>query len=391
MKIRTFFAFASLAILASLLARPAPAVDPEEAMALDDLERNGIRGDTASLRQFLTNGFPSSVSYKSLPERPPEKCQLLINAMQVLGKRGAKDAVAPLVSLARGQASAGIQDMIQRDALSIPAASRAAYQTALQKALQYNAAVALGFIGDRSAAPLLRQLFDAETEPAVRCQYALGLACCGDPSGIVFLVAEIQKANQTSSVAAAKAVYYIAGVDFGYTETSPAALRRKLAGDYTAWWQETAARFALTPPVIIRRRIDGIPEPRIAPTSVRNLVAMASNPLDFSDARGSRTAAEKLDSMGKDLVKDLEPILHDPMEDIAVRIEAMRRYVLLRGKDARKAMKKLSEDENPEIAAYAKKAVQNIESGAALRKPVFQTELIEGGGASGEKRPEEKK
>ena len=391
MKSKDLLAFASLAILAALWSRPAPAVDPEDAMAQDELERNGVKCDTASLTRFLTNGFPAAVSYKSLPERPPEKCQLLVHAMQVLGKRGAKEAITPLFSLARGQGGAGIQDMIQRDTLAVPAGSRAAFQTTLQKALQYNAAVALGFIGDRSAAPLLRQLFDAETDPAVRCQYVLGLACCGDPAGMVFLVGEIQKANLTSSVAAAKALYYIAGVYFGYTETSPVALRKKLAGDYTMWWQETAAKFALTPPVIIRRRLDGIPEPVIQPTSLRNLVAMASNPLDFADAKGSRTAGERLDGMGEGLVKDLEPILSDPMEDIAVRIEAMRRYVLLRGKDAKKTMKKLSEDENPEIAAYAKKAVASIESGAALRKPVFQTELVEGGSASGEKKPEEKK
>ena len=170
-------------------------------------------------------------------------------------------------------------------------------------------------------------------------------------------------------------------MDFGYSSSSPVKLRRKLAGDYAKWREESLTAFELDAQAAIRRRLDPPPKPQIVPDSVRNLVALASDYLDFSNQRGSRSASDKLDAMGGDLAKRLKPVMFDPMEDLLVRIEAIRRYVKLRGKKAKGDLKKLCKDENPEIVDFAKQMRKGLEDGSLLRPPAFD---IKGDFSAGE-------
>ena len=201
-------------------------------LAVDTLVRHGVGSEADALIAFITYGFPEKVLYNKLPEQPPEKCQVLIEAIRLLGKAGDKRAFAPLLNTANGAVSPGVLRMIQRDTLLAPPAGRADYHARILSLLRYNAAVALGLLGDARALPGLQGLFEAEKSPTAKCQYALSMACCGDRSGIDFLIGEIGKGNQDSSVAAARCPFLITGIDFGYRATSPVKLRQKLAEDY---------------------------------------------------------------------------------------------------------------------------------------------------------------
>jgi len=300
--------------------------------------------------------------------------------MLLLGKSGDDIAIPALIKLAQRIPSAGVWRIIQRDSLLTAPAQRRVRQEQILDFLQYNAVVALSFIGNPISAQVVRPLYEKELDPSIRCQYALGLACFGDDLGIEFLVAETGKADLASSLAAAQSLYYITGQDFGYCATSSVALRRKLAREYHDWWKQIRPSFRLDPKAVIRRRLDSIPTPRIEPTSIRNLVAMASNYADVTNKYGSRSAANRLDKMGKDLIEGLEPILYDEMENLVVRREAMRRYIRLRRDKAKKAMKKLTKDENRMIAAYARKSLEAIENGSiSIDDSEFKTAEITGG------------
>ncbi|OPZ14770.1 MAG: hypothetical protein BWZ10_01850 [candidate division BRC1 bacterium ADurb.BinA364] len=49
-----------------------------------------------------------------------------------------------------------------------------------------------------------------------------------------------------------------------------------------------------------------------------------------------------------------------------MRREAIRRYAALKEKSGKRALKKLFDDENPEIAEYARHAVEAIDKGVDL-------------------------
>ncbi len=344
----------------------AAAASDADALALDTLARHGVRPAPEALIDFLENGFAAGTLVSALPAAPPEKTQLLIFAMQALGKAGKREAFGAIARFAESRPSPGALEIVRRDSMLAPAAERGKRQQELLEYLKYNAAVALGFLGDPRGAPILRQLFETETNAIERCQYALCLACVGDASGVEFLVLEVAKANRDSSVAAAKSLYYITGQDLGFASTSPIRLRERLAEDCQRWWAEIRSDFRLEPAAIIRRRLDPIPPPRIPLSGVSNLLLAASDYADLSNARGSRTAANQLDQMGPSLAEELEPILKDPMADLRVRREAIRRYAALKEKSGKRALKKLFDDENPEIAEYARHAVEAIDKGVDL-------------------------
>ena len=345
--------------------------------AVHRLQKHGVGVDAASLTQFLVSGLPTSVDYDALPKEPAGKCQLLIDAMAVAGSKRMQESYAALEALAQGTLSEGILAMLERDLLLAVPAERPERHEQIVLFLRYNAAVALGLLGNAQALPVMRQLYEAEKDPTIKAQYALGMTCLGDGAGIDFLIDEIGKANQGSSVACVKSIYYISGIDYGYLKTSPVALRKKLAADYAKWWEGAKATFALNPEAVIRRRLQTPIVAVPSGNSVRSLVARATNYTDFSDEMGSRSAEEKLESMGDSIRKDLEKIAQDEMEDLLVRSYAINRYALLGKKSARKVLKKLQNDENPEIVAIAKAELEKIESGAIEEQPLKTHVLVD--------------
>ncbi len=331
--------------------------------AVERLRIHGIDSGSQSISQFLANGFPVDVDYAQMPEAPAEKCQLLIDAMQIAGVQRYAEVFDSLEALARKTVSPGIEGMIQHDLLLATPAERSKRREQILQFLQYNAAVALSIIGDTRALPVMQTLFRAEEDPTVKSQYALGMACLGNGSGIEHLLSEIDKANQQSSVASAQSLYYITGIDYGLRATSPVKLREKLAADYRSWWSENGEALEIDPQAIIRRRLAPLVAPRLSMDKVRDLVALSTNYTDFDDRLGSRTAEKRLEDLGDSAADELKHIASDPMEDLVVRSAALRRYVVLKKGDSKNALKKLQKDENPEIAAMAKEQMALVESG----------------------------
>lgn len=331
--------------------------------AAERLKIHGIGQTEGVLVGFLTNGFASGVDYSAMPSEPGEKCQLLIDAMQVVGAKKMLAAYGPLERLARRDISPGLESMIQHDLLLTQPANRSERREEITRFLQYNAAVALSLLGDDRALPLMQTLFRGEENALLKTQYALGMACLGDASGMDYLLQEIERANQESSVAAAQAFYYVTGIDYGLRATSPVSLRKKLADDYTSWWEENKESLSINPQEIVQRRLAPKVAPRNAGKSVRDLIALSTNYADFRDALGSRSAEERLEKMGQSAAADIRTVAEDPMEDLVVRNAAIRRYVILKKDDSKKFLRGLQKDENPEVAAMAREMMELVESG----------------------------
>ena len=134
------------------------------------------------------------------------------------------------------------------------------------------------------------------------------------------------------------------------------AARREAAAHIAKWWK------AIDPATLVIDREAALSRCLRSPStrpyalgSVRERLRASADTLDVRNERGSRTAWRALDGAGEGLLDDLKPILKNVDEDLDIRAEAIRWHVRLVGKKkAKRQLKKLRKDPNPEIAELAK-------------------------------------
>ncbi|MFH0794816.1 MAG: hypothetical protein V2A74_12380 [bacterium] len=339
--------------------------------SIDVFMKHGILPTTEGLLKFVSEGFPSDADYSQFPNAPQEKTQLLLWAMEVLGKRRDKKAVPILISYVQRDFPRGVQRILELDQLQTPADQRLGRREALADFLRYNAANALGLIADPAAMPALEQIYlNAET-PVTKCQHALNLASVGSDMGMSYLVGQISLANRDTSVVAARNFFLITGQDYGLTVNSSVSMRRTLSEHYVQWWEENKAMFHLDPEAIVQRRFAVSRLTRIPLDSLETLLRASSARLDVANELGSRDAQARLVNAGESILPELEKTLRDEDADLNVRIEAMRWYVHHKSKSAKSLLKKLHKDENPEVSQEAQNLLDLIDKGGENATQLF--------------------
>lgn len=332
--------------------------------AAEDLQAHGIGLSENELLTFLKNGLPST---QDLPDRPPEKSQLVIDAMARLATMKSKTAVPVIMQIARFDRNIGAFKVVEYDVSKSSLQSRDDFRLRAYRLIQYNAITALGVIGDPQARELIRTILQQETAPGAQIQYAISLALLSDSSGIDHLVNLINLQNRRESAAAARAFYFITGQDFGYTDATPIRLRRTLPASYAQWWAQNRATFQPNPVAIDKRRKENPKLTILSARSARDVLKLAANYFDFNNELGTASAREQLHKAGRAWNSEFEKIANDPNEDLDVRMEAMNWYFEANRADPLGIFRKLRRDENPEIVDKANTLLQQIAEEEAIR------------------------
>ncbi len=327
---------------------------------LDLLAAHNIAPSASGIISFLHSGWAVLPSKATMPEFPTEKTQLLILAIEELGKARERRAVDVLLNIAQGKLSDGVEELIQHDLARLPLERQATQRQFMLALLRYNAVNALGLIGDARALPVVQQLATEETNARLKCRYILALACLGGAPDINFLAAQIKRANQAESVTAAQIFYLITGVSYRLTPTTPLKARRLAAEKYETWWRQNRETFSVNPGAVIRRRLTPSVEAKRPLTSLRNLLDAAGHILDINGQYQSYEARQQLETLGPSMLPDLEKIVWDEMEDLRIRRQAIIYYAQLCGKKAKRTLKKLRKDKNPEISQLARSLLLNL-------------------------------
>jgi len=337
------------------------------------LQRHGVDASVRGLVVFLENGWHGVARRVEPPPEPPFKSSLLIDAWQLLAYRydqylaaapETRSAVGMVALLyAQGRIPPGALEIVEEDMRSVEPALRADERRARLELLQFNGIIAAGWFAepDESSRRVLRQLVERETRPLIQVHYYHSLALLGDAEAIDALVAETSKANRTSSVAAANFLSILTGRTFDLTANRAIAPRAEAAQDIIRWRMQNREPIAVDRTRIMERQQRQIltGQERHNLHTLRGLLRASADQLDLADQRGSRTAWNELERMGPALEKHLEPILEDPREDLDIRAEAIRWHVRLQGRNARRRLRKLARDPNPEIVELAKEFLKN--------------------------------
>lgn len=327
---------------------------------LDLLAAHTINPSSSGLISFLRTGWAALPSQSTMPEFPTEKTQLLILAMEELGKAREPRAVEVLLDIAQSKLSDGVEQIIQYDLAKLPPEQQAPQRELILVLLRYNAVNALGLIGDARALPVVQQLAAEEISARLKCRYILAIACLGGTPDIDFLISQINRANQVESVIAAQVFYFITGVSYRLRPTTPVKARSLAAEQYKTWWRQNGKTFTLNPGAVIRRRLTPAVEPKKPLSSVRNLLDAAGRVLDVNGHYQSYEARQQLETLDPSMLPELEKIVKDDMEDLRIRRLAIIYYVKQRGKKAKRTLKRLSKDKNPEISQLAKSLLLDV-------------------------------
>lgn len=338
-------------------------VPPRVPLELQALVAHGVKTTPEALIEFLNKGFPAGISKGSLPSKPVEKSQLVVDAMAQLARAGATQAVPVLSKIASGDFPPGVGGILQDDLMKTSPESRNAFQRNAARLLQYNAINALGLLGDASALPVVQAAFKNEQDAGPKIQYALNLASLGDASGVDFLLEMIGRENRRESVAAANVFQMITGQSFAYTENTAVALRKSRAKAYRDWWKANASTFRCDPAAVLKRRMEPEGEKPFEARTVRDLVKLSTFYFDFDNKFKTREARQKLQESGASLAPELEKVALDTHEDLNVRMEAMNWYMTGLKEKARPLLKKLMKDANPEVVDKAKFLLEELDSG----------------------------
>lgn len=297
-----------------------------------------------------------------MPERPAEKSQLAIDAMAKLAQMRAKEAVPLLSSIAQMQLPDGVSKLIEYDERNTAPETRSDFRQKALRLLQYNAANALGIIGDKRGLDAVRAAFASENSAGARIQHAMSMACLGDSSGVDYLVQIIAQGTRRDSAAAAKVFAFITGKDFNYTENTPVRARPSRAKMYRDWWRANRGKLELDRAEIMERRLKPDTPDAFEPRSTRDLLKISSYYFDFNNKLRTVEARQRLAQAGKSLNADFQKIASDPMEELNIRLEAINWYYEANRANALALLKRLRRDENPEIADKANSLIELIET-----------------------------
>jgi HEAT repeat protein len=320
---------------------------------------HGINTDAESLQRFLESGFPESAMARGLPSRPTVKSEVVNTALQELGYLQSRSAVPVLVKMLEGQTPPGADRIIMRDVEILPLEQAQERRELTAKILRLNAIVALGLIGDKSAADAIRACMDREVGGDFVSEGAIALALLEDPRGLQPLLGLAKRVSQQSLRATYATVFYITGRNYGVTEETSIARRKDIEKQFEQWLATEGASFKPSRADVLRRRSIGYIIPPPPMDSLRGLLK-GSRTKDSYDTRYA--ARQRLQMIAQGARPELEQIATDPMEDIDIRRAAMDWLAAANPKEARSTIRSIARrDENPDIRERAEVLLDEID------------------------------
>lgn len=290
------------------------------------LKMAGLPIAPAGILNWWKGGFQHGHDLSQIPELPKEKTQFGVDAIEILGAQRSTESVSALVEVVAGRLPLGLSQLMEMDIMVTVSDEREPFRSRVLRIYRYNAVVALGLIGDTRALSVALAAFQAEESPSAKIQFAQSLALLGSADGVDFLVQLINSDDKKLSYAGARMFFFITGQDFGLTLTNSNERRKSVVPKYSAWWKANRAAFKPDPTLIRARQNAPQAESRGLDDSLRGRLKMCSNYADFKQFEKIRGVRQALYANGSALNKDLEKIVHDPMEDVDVRMEALNAY-----------------------------------------------------------------
>jgi len=319
------------------------------------LKSMGISTAPADLVAFIENGPSSPLDPQKLAENAVPFTQLIIMAMQELAEIQYAPAVPVLIRTASGDFTKGQITFIDYDCRDLPPSSQVGKKKTYQQFLIFNAVNALGLIGDPSALPTLKDVFDSSSAEYMKINAALAMASLDYGGGVSYVIKNTADKNRALAAESCRALSAISGLELHYGPYTPIVRRERRIAKVKNWWEKNKNTFHPNGEEIRKRRLSKVTPipPRLS--SMRELLMSAANYEDVDNKFMSMDAREKLASMGVNILPQLLPFCTDPEEDLNIRMEALRRYVQLGNAEGVNAvLKKAKKDKNPEIRELAK-------------------------------------
>ncbi|KPL09600.1 hypothetical protein AMJ85_06405 [candidate division BRC1 bacterium SM23_51] len=351
-----------------------PLRPPAEPERVERLRSHGLSPVPAVLVHFLEHGFAPSTRLADLPPVPALKSQIVIDAIVESARQRVLQAAPTLANMVRGLPSEGIRSIVRWDIEQQRASEREQFEANIMRTLRLNAIVALGLIGDTNYNYELATVLEREKDPELKIATALALATVGSRAGLSDLVREARRANRTTSVAAAHALNFITGLDYGPAADDPVTRRRAAAKRWKTWWRHYGKIFRPERDQVLARRLTPPiqPNPR-DPRTVRDLADRIAYPEDPRWTVDAYDARERLRLMGPAALEGLERIIADKSENLRIRREAIILYSRMattaysgqspatgQPRRAYRAIRRLRWDRNPEIREVARECLRRF-------------------------------
>jgi len=350
-----------------------PASAPgEEIIAADVrlLAAHGVADNEESLVRFLTEGFPASKDLSAEPKDPPSRARLVIGAMAVAAVRGYHDTSAALVWLAQGNYGPGIFRIMDYDARILNPLDPGGGLSEIAATVRFNAIHALGLMGESSELPFLTRAFKDEKNAVQRVHIALALASAGSPEPLAFLVKQTQAKDRQVAAAATDALRVISGEDFRLTPNSSYTRRQAVVEAVAKWWKARADSFKPVPEAIRSRRLQpAVARLPLPPRSLDELIILAADEDNVAGEYSNLYAFRRIVDMGDRGLARLKEIMADEMQDINIRIFALRacEAIVKQGQgsptpDLLDTLKKVSKANDPEVAETAARLLSDMKA-----------------------------
>jgi len=342
-----FKVFIICLLLCALCVSPAVAQEKTSSRILKNM---GVSTAPADLVAFIENGPSRPLDPQKLAENAIPFTQLLIMAMQELAEIQYAPAVPVLIRTASGDFPRGQTAFIDYDCRDLPPSSQEGKKKTYQQFLIFNAINALGLIGDPSALPTLKEVFDSSSAEYMKINAALAMASLDYGGGVSYIVKKTREKNRALAAESCRALSAITGLELDYAPYTPVVRRERTIARVNKWWEQNKNTFRPNGEEIRKRRLSKVTPipPRLS--SMRELVMAAANYDDVDNKLMSLDAREKLASMGVTILPHLLPFCTDPEENLNIRMEALRHYVQLgNAEEVNAVLKKAKKDKNPEI------------------------------------------
>ncbi|MGF1573421.1 MAG: hypothetical protein ACFCU1_10160 [Sumerlaeia bacterium] len=320
---------------------------------------HGINLDVPSMLVFLSNGFPENTLRRGLPDQPEKKTEVANAVVQELGFQQSPEAVALLLSIAKGNRPNGLVDVLDRDTEALPVTTKETAAIYYHNVLRYNALVALGLLGDKSVAEEIHLLLQANPDFSLALEGSVALGLLEDSRALQVLANQMKSAETERLHTAFQAVFFLTGRNYDVSQFSSVGKRREAISQFRTWFAENKSTWQPSREAILRRREAGLVY-TVPPLGTIRGALRATKEFGNYDLRYSGRTF--LRNKGDAIWEEYQLISLDPLEELDIRVAAMEWYAASSPKNAKKDFKKLEDnDENPEIRDKARSLLDDIE------------------------------
>lgn len=327
---------------------------------------HGVETTPGAILAFLDRGFGDDIESQGLPQSPRAKTDVLIAGIEELGYQRAAEAAPVLAEIVDDRFPAGAAGVIARDAENLPIEEAETRVADYRRVVRLNAVVALGLIGDASAAPSVRRAMVGDEVGGFVTEGAIALALMDDPSGLAAVAGLATRASEDIIEGVYTAVFIVSGRNYGITPQSSPARRREAAQQLGEWTAANAATMPLSRRDILRRRAEGYRVPAPPLETLRGALKASRDPRNYDARYAART---RLQTLVPGSLPEVRAIVEDESEDIDIRWAAMEWFAASEPRQARKVLDRIADrDEVPTIRERARVLLEDIRQALAAEK-----------------------